>query len=138
MKVVYHLPFSTLPPLILTTLPSVCVNFALYDCQLCPLWNDHFPLFPNHSVTNMKFRYERISEYIRIEKTIQTNIQIYSYQKNNTNEYLNIFVSKKWYERISEYIRIKNDTNMIRTNIPNRKYSNIWIYLYQIIVPTNI
>ena len=94
---------------------------------------------PCHSVTNMKFRYERISEYIRIEK-------------NNTNEYPNIFVSKKQYERISEYIRIKkmirtniriysykkNDTNMIRTNIPNRKYSNIQIYLYQIIVPTNI
>ena len=35
--VVYHLPLSTLPPLILTILPSVCVNFALYDCQLCPL-----------------------------------------------------------------------------------------------------
>ena len=72
------------------------------------------------------------------KKTIRTNIRIYSYQKNNTNEYPNIFVSKKWYERISEYIRIKNDTNMIQTNIPNRKYSNIRIYLYQIIVPTNI
>ena len=29
---------------------------------------------------------------------IRTNIRIYSYQKNNTNEYLNIFASKKWYE----------------------------------------
>ena len=71
-------------------------------------------------------QYERISEYIRIEK-------------NNTNKYPNIFVSKNWYERISKYIRMKkNDTNIIRTNIPNRKYSNIQIYLYQIIVPTNI
>ena len=132
-------------------------------------------------------------KYIRILKTIRTNIRIYSYQKNDTNEYTNIFVSKKsirtniriysyqkndtnmirtnirigkysnifeypnirikkQYERISEYICIKkmirtniriysykkNDTNMIRTNIPNRKYSNIRIYSYQIIVPTNI
>ena len=46
---------------------------------------------------------------------IRTNIRIYSYQKNNTNEYLNIFASKKWYEydtneysywKIFEYIRI--------------------------------
>ena len=30
----------------------------------------------------------------------------------DTNEYPNIFVSRKWYERISEYIRIKKiDTN---------------------------
>ena len=35
----------------------------------------------------------------------------YSYQKNNTNEYLKIFVPKKLYERISEYFRIKKDTN---------------------------
>ena len=110
-----------------------------------------------HSVTNMKFWYERISEYNRIDKY-------------NTNECLNIFVSKKgyefdrneyswrkifeypniqhtmiwkiWYERISEYIRIKKmirtniriysyqkkDTNMIRTNIRGGKYSNIFEY----------
>ena len=46
-------------------------------------------------------------KYIRILKTIQTNIRIYLYQKNDTNEYTNIFVSKKAYERIYEYIRIK-------------------------------
>ena len=62
-----------------------------------------------HSVTNMKFRYERISEYIHIEK-------------NNTNEYPNIFVSKKQYERISEYIRIKK---MIRTNIRIYSYKKM-------------
>ena len=49
------------------------------------------------------------------QKTIRTNIQIYSYQKNDMNEYPNIFVSK-------------NDTNMIRTNIRSRKYSNIFKY----------
>ena len=29
---------------------------------------------------------------------IRTNIRIYLYKKNNTNEYPNIFASKKWYE----------------------------------------
>ena len=47
----------------------------------------------------------------------------------DTNEYPNIFVSRKRYERISEYIRIKrNDTNMIRMNICSGKYSNIFEY----------
>ena len=74
------------------------------------------------------------------------NIRIYLYPKNDTNEYPNIFVSKRWYERISEYIRIKkairmniriysyqkNDTNMMRTNIHIGKYSNVRIHSYQI------
>ena len=68
-------------------------------------------------------------KYIRILKTIRTNIRIYSYQKNDTNEYTNIFVSKK---SIRTNIRIysyqKNDTNMIRTNIRIGKYSNIFEY----------
>jgi len=86
-----------------------------------------------HSVTNMKFWYEydtneyswrKIFEYIRISEysthydmknMIRTNIRIYSDQKNDTNEYTNIFVSKKGYEydtneyswqKIFEYIRI--------------------------------
>ena len=50
-----------------------------------------------------------------LRKTIRTNIRIYSYQKIDTNKYMNIFLSET-----------------------NRKYSNIRIYLYQIIVPTNI
>ena len=97
-------------------------------------------------VANINFRYEWIFEYIFFQKTIRTNIRIYSYQKNDTNEYPNIFVSKKWYECISEYIRINkmiwtniriysyqtNDTNMIRTNIRIGKYSNVRIHLYQI------
>ena len=58
-------------------------------------------------VTNINFRYERIFKYIYIQKMIRMNIRIYSYQKNDTNEYPNIFVSKKQYERISEYIRIR-------------------------------
>ena len=74
------------------------------------------------------------------------NIRIYLYPRNDTNEYPNIFVSKRWYERISEYIRIKkairmniriysyqkNDTNMMRTNIHIGKYSNVRIHSYQI------
>ena len=78
--------------------------------------------------------------------SIRTNIRIYLYPKNDTNEYQNIFVSKKWYELISEYIRIKktirtntriysyrkNDTNMIRTNIRIGKYSNVRIHSYKI------
>ena len=47
------------------------------------------------------------------------NIRIYSYQKSNTNEYPNIFVSE-------------NDMNMIRTNIHIGKYSNVRIHLYLI------
>ena len=57
------------------------------------------------------------NEYLNVfvsKKIIPTNIRIYWYQKNDTNEYPNIFVSKKLYERISEYIRIKKT---IRTNI---------------------
>ena len=94
-------------------------------------------LFLKHSVTNMKFWYERISEYIRIEK-------------NNTNECPNIFVSKKGYEydtneyswrkifeyiRISEYSTLYDMKNMIRTNIriysdqknDTNEYTNIFV-----------
>ena len=82
---------------------------------------------------------------------IRTNIQIYLDQKNDTNEYTNIFVSKKGYEydtneyswrKIFEYIRISEYSthydmkNMIRTKI--RVYldqkmigTNIRIYSYQ-------
>ena len=52
--------------------------------------------------------------------SIRTNIRIYLYPKNDTNEYPNIFVSKRLYKRISEYIRIKKAIQI-----------NIRIYLYQ-------
>ena len=49
----------------------------------------------------------------------------------DTNEYPNIFVSRKRYERISEYIRIKrNNTNMIRMNIRIENDTNIRIFKY--------
>ena len=39
---------------------------------------------------------------------IRMNIRIYSYQKSNTNEYPNIFVSEKWYEYdTNEYLHWK-------------------------------
>ena len=102
-------------------------------------------IWPNHKINEIKRRARHIAfisgcgEY---KFSIRTNIRIYLYPKNDTNEYPNIFVSKKWYERISEYIRIKktirtniwiyshqkNDTNMIRTNIRIGKYSNIFEY----------
>ena len=49
----------------------------------------------------------------------------------DTNEYPNIFVSRKQYEQISEYIRIKrHDTNMIRMNIRIENDTNIRIFKY--------
>ena len=95
--------------------------------------------------------YERIYEYIRIKKRIRIwyerifgaeNIRIYSnirifntlwYEKYDTNEYPNIFGSKKWYERIYEYIRIKKRIRIwyerifVAENI--RIYSNIRIFV---------
>ena len=49
----------------------------------------------NQGVANINFRYERIFKYIYIQKTIRMNIRIYSYQKNDTNEYPNIFAQEK-------------------------------------------
>ena len=87
------------------------------------IWNFDTNEYPNIFV--LKKQYERMSEYICIKKRIRIwyerifvaeNIRIYSnirifntllYEKYNTNEYPNIFGSKKWYERIYEYIRIK-------------------------------
>ena len=59
-------------------------------------------------------------EFILIYAKEQLQLtQIYSNIKDHTNEYPNIFVSKKWYERIYEYIRIqKKHTN---------EYTNIFI-----------
>ena len=64
------------------------------------------------------------------KKTIRTNIRIYSYQKNNTNEYPNIFVSKKWYERISEYIRIKKMIRIWYERIFLTENIRIYEYIY--------
>ena len=104
---------------------------------VCACWESIYCNNLKHSVTNMKFWYERISEYIRIEK-------------NNTNECPNIFVSKKGYEydtneyswrkifeyiRISEYSTLYDMKNMIRTNIriysdqknDTNEYTNIFV-----------
>ena len=82
----------------------------------------------DQGVANINFWYEWIFEYIYIQKTIRTNIRIYSYQKDDTNEYPNIFVSKKQYEWISEYIRIRK---MIRIWYERIFISeNIWMYEY--------
>ena len=108
-----------------------------YCCRrLCPEQQPgdlaHDVMDMDQGVANINFRYERIFEYIYIQKTIRTNIRIYSYQKNDTNEYPNIFVSKKQYERISEYIRIKKmiriwyERIFVSENI--RIYSNIRIF----------
>ena len=57
-------------------------------------------------------------EFILIYATEQLQLtQIYSNIKDHTNEYPNIFVSKKWYERIYEYIRIQKKHTNEYTNI---------------------
>ena len=71
--------------------------------------------------------YERIfvAENIRI----YLNIRIFNtlwYEKYDTNEYPNIFGSKKWYERIYEYIRIKKRIRIWYERI--FVADNIWIY----------
>ena len=66
-----------------------------------------------------KKRYERISEYIRIKKTIQTNIRIYLY--------------KKMIWTIIRIYSYRYYTNMIQTKICIRKYLIIEIYLYKVI-----
>ena len=66
----------------------------------------------------------RIFEYSNIRHTLTEH-------DFDTNEYPNIFVSRKWYERISEYIRIKKiDTNECPNKYSYRKYSNIQIFKY--------
>ena len=103
-----------------------------------PAWLqlDHRKLGPaemrrlSQGVANINFRYERIFEYIYIQKTIRTNIRINSYQKDDTNEYIRI--KKAIQMNIRIYLYQKNDTNMIRTNIHIGKYSNIRIHSYQI------
>ena len=76
-------------------------------------------LYIQQGVANINFRYEWIFEYIYIQKTIRTNIRIYSYQKAIR---MNI--------RIYSYQ--KNDTNMMQTNIHIGKYSNVRIHSYKI------
>ena len=91
----------------------------------------------------MRIWYERIfmAENIRI----YLNIRIFNtlwYEKYDTNEYPNIFGSKKWYERIYEYIRIKKRIRIwyerifVAENI--RIYSNIRIFVTLCIVITAI
>ena len=57
-----------------------CLELFTYPCII---------IDPHQSVT-----------FVRI--ATQTNIRIYLYQKNYTNKYPNIFVSKIWQERMSE------------------------------------
>ena len=88
-----HSWHSKMEEIFLWTLIFVWTIWAIYLLDLLVQMLD-FSL----EYIRIKRRYERISEYICIKKMIRTNIRIYSYKKNNTNEYLNIFASKKWYE----------------------------------------
>ena len=50
--------------------------------------------------------FEQIFEYIRIKILLRTNIRIYSYPKNDTNEYTNKYSDQKYSNsRIFKYIR---------------------------------
>ena len=81
---------------------------------------------------------------------IRTNIRIYSYQKSNTNEYPNIFVSEKWYEydtneysyrkifecmNTFEYFPIRIFVHIIFVSF---FYTNIFIYSFLCFFNTNI
>ena len=67
--------------------------------------------------------------WLRIDKSFKPECDIRI--DFGTNEYPNIFVSRKLYERISEYISIKrNDTNMIEMNIRTENDTNIKIFKY--------
>ena len=83
----------------------------------CPIWNRlTFIQDLNQSVT-----------FVWI--LIRTNIRIYSYRENDTNEYPNIFV---WKFLARTNIRIYSyqnfDTNEYPNKYSDRKYSNIRIY----------
>ena len=73
------------------------------------------------------FEYIRISEYSTLhdmKNMIRTNIRIYSDQKNDTNEYTNIFVSK-------QNIRIYSNIFVFsKTTLTNTKKLNFWKYKY--------
>ena len=63
--------------------------------------------------------------------SIRTNIRIYSFQENDTNQHPNIFV---WNFLTQTNIRIysypKNDTNEYPNKYSDQKYSNIRIFEY--------
>ena len=123
----------------------------MLTCNNCWIFYRAYKITSKTTSEIMKFWYERISEYIRIKKRIRIwykrifvaeNIRIYSnirifntlwYEKYDTNEYPNIFGSKKWYERIYEYIRIKKRIRIwyerifVAENI--QIYSNIQIFV---------
>ena len=65
---------------------------------------------------------------IGFPKMIQTNIRIYSYQQFYTNEYPNIFLSKKWFELKSEYISENYITEY--SNIQCCRCPDGWIRLH--------
>ena len=63
---------------------------------------------------------------VGIAKLIPTNIQIYLYKNLATNEYLNIFVSKKLIRtNLQIYSFPKNDTNEYPNKNSDLIYSNI-------------
>ena len=82
--------------------------------------------YPNIFVS--KFWYERISEYIRNKILIRTNIRIYSYTKNDTNECPNKYSYQKYSNiRIFQYIiwpkSTKNWSNLTQVSV----FSCVWV-----------
>ena len=73
---------------------------SLFHDELCPFLVPISMIscpFMNQGVANINFWYERIFEYIHIQKTIRTNIWLNKY---DTNEYL--------YRKIFEYLNIRH------------------------------
>ena len=107
------------------------------------IWNFDTNEYPNIFVLKKK-QYEWISKYIRIKKTIRTNVRIYSYKKwyeydsikyskifeyTSTGCFLtvfltrflaNIFISRKRYKRISEYIRTRKPIQIVYIRIVSK------------------
>ena len=70
-------------------------------------------------------KYSNIFEYPNIRHTAI----VWRIWNFDTNEYPNIFILKKTIRtNVWIYLYQKKDTNMIRTNICGRKYSNIFEY----------
>ena len=75
----------------------------------------------------MWYEWTFVSKMIRIFEFSNIRHTLIEYNFD-TNEYPNIFVSRKWYERISEYIRIKK---LIWTNVRiDIRTENIRIFKY--------
>ena len=96
----------------------------LYHILLWSAFGNFLPLFGSHSELWQLLPGYLICMYFNILSLYVSDVQSTRAECDirmdfDTNEYLNIFVSRKWHERISEYIRM----NFFETN----EYTNIFV-----------